>query len=1144
MLGRGIIGIHRLLAAGGLGCLLFGSVHAQGATGKLEGRVHDEAGIPIADAQVHLVGTAFAALSDVRGYYFINNIPPGTWSVRAAFIGHRPIEVQGFRVLAGQTTTQDFTLAVAPLQLQEIEVRVAWNALVPRDEVTTKQRIDGRFAEELPVDRLQEVLALQPGVVATSETILQGGGKDVQPGISIRGGRETQNATYIDGVPVQPGYKGDRIAGAFEVGSRGASLVLGGNSIEEASVTTGAASAEFGNASAGIVSLVTRTGGPRYQGSFGFQTDEPFGVNQGPGYNRVEAGMSGPLANRLTLAASGVLEGQRSVEEGAGSREVPIFLSAGVDTTVRQLSTLEDIPTTVGDDRLTPDTTLVQVYRYAVSRGDCDQFAGAGERGMEERRDVAAVEGLRENYGVPCNGVRIPATPRSLLSMTGKLNYTYGSGSRLSLSLSQSRFQGHRYDFSMAHLARLSAGVARGFQERSRLATLTWVHNLSRTPERALALDLSLSYQQDRTLDGPLTNSSRASTRDPWGGFLLRPLGFVYDLESFPVDQRRIDRVRRNEPGIAPRHPGNESYELDDDLRNNAYGLYGLYQGFNATGRGTIWQFWETQGVAGTLSMTLYREDRYVGKSVLDWQVDRYNRLKIGAELTRYDIAHYTSFLDLDYPVNTYVEQPLRWNAFAENRLDLGDVVVVGGIRFDWYRSGAARPYATDTLGNSYPLPRIFSAPGFDPAQPAAHFVRDRAHAYISPRLQVAFPVTDHTNFRLSYAHQVQAPDLGLVLAGINGDLSKDCTCAEYGSDIDFGKTIAFEFGIRHAFSDDMVLDLAAYNRNIVADPAYRLVTRFDPVVNRTRDLRVLTNLDFGTVQGLDIRLDRRFGHFFNGTIAYAYQQARSTGSDPYSYIYYGSFISNPLTGGVRGPPEAIQPVTHSRPHAVTGAVSLTFPGTWKRGSILGAILRDVSLFSTFRYTSGTAYSRCGDGVDDINVLSGENCFHRLPEGLNTRRLPPYEEINARLTKSLTLLGLAVTGYVDVRNLLNARNVLQVFAMNGSTNNKAERRENLAADLSDLGFESMQNGALRPDGSLALDFPHEQCAGWMSRFFRSAPANCMYLIRAEQRFGDGDGIYTVEEQTRAINALYDVARGEHQHLGVGRRARLGFEVSF
>ena len=152
---------------------------------------------------------------------------------------------------------------------------VAENPLVPRDEVTTKQRIDGQFADELPVDRVEQVLALQPGVIPADETILSGGGKDAQPGLSIRGGRPTQNATYVDGVPVQPGYKGDRMFGWLELGSRGSSITLGTNAIEEASVTTGSPSAEFGNAAAGIISLVTRTGGSRYQGSFGFETDEP-----------------------------------------------------------------------------------------------------------------------------------------------------------------------------------------------------------------------------------------------------------------------------------------------------------------------------------------------------------------------------------------------------------------------------------------------------------------------------------------------------------------------------------------------------------------------------------------------------------------------------------------------------------------------------------------------------------------------------------------------------------------------------------------------------------------------------------------------------------------------------------------------------
>ena len=1137
-----------------MACLLAGLLHAQESTGKLQGRVQDGAGTPIAQAQVVLPGTAFAGVSDPRGYYFINNIPAGTWSVRAIFLGHRPVEVQGLRILDGQTITQDFSLTATPLQLQEIRVIAAQNVLVPRDEVTTKQRIDGNFVDPLPVDRLEQVLALQPGVVEPGRFILSGGGADRTRGLSIRGGRGTQNAVYIDGVPVQPGYKGDRMYGFVELGSPGTALVIGTNAVEEASVTTGAPSAEFGNATAGIISLVTRTGGSRYRGSFGFETDEPFGVNHGPGFNRLEAGLSGPLADRLTLAVSGVLEGRRSVEEGWGSANFPLLIAAGVDTTVRQVSVVTDDAETPFDERQTADTTIVDVYRYAVSRGRCDQFDDAGAAGVALGRDVAAIQGMRENYGLGCNGVRVPTTPRTLYSVSGKLNYTYGAGSRLSFNLSESRSQGHRFDFIITHYGgRLSSGVSRGFQDRSRLASLTWVHNLSRSAERALALDLSLSYQQDRTIDGPLANGSRLSTLHPWGGFILKPLHFVYDFESFPVDQALIDRIgkgvgeSRITPRPGPRVPRDTvdrgAYEVIDLLRNNAYGLYGEYRGFGGTGNGALWNFSESLGLPGRLPMSLYREDRYIGRTSLDWQADRYNRVKLGGEVTQYDLVHYTSWLDAVYPANAFLERPLRWNAFAEDRLDLGDVVIVIGARFDWYRSGASRPYATDTLGLSYHLPRVSSR--VDPAHPTATFVQDRAHGYLSPRLQVAFPVTARTNFRFSYAHQVQAPDLGLILSGINGDIEYNGD-GQYGSDIDFGKTIAFEFGVRHAFSDDMVLDVAAYNKNVISDPAYRVVTRWDPTSNADVKLNLLTNLDFGTVRGLDVRLDRRIGRFFNGTVAYAYQHARSTGSDPFTYIFYGSFITDPSTGNVQPPPQADFPINDSRPHALTGAFSVTVPHDWGRG-VMGTMLRDLSLFSTFRYTSGTAYSRCSTRVDDQNVLSGENCLRQFPEGLNTQRLPPFKELNLRLTKSVDLAGLAVTGYLDVRNLLNFKNVLQVFAVNGNIRNSVEREANLQADLLDLRLEGELNHSLDSTGSLLLHFPHEDCGGWLSgpaHGGRSAPANCLYLIRAEQRYGDGDGIYTVAEQTAAINALYDVARGEHQHVGVGRRARLGVQIDF
>jgi len=144
--------------------------------------------------------------------------------------------------------------------------------------------------------------------------------------------------------------------------------------------------------------------------------------------------------------------------------------------------------------------------------------------------------------------------------------------------------------------------------------------------------------------------------------------------------------------------------------------------------------------------------------------------------------------------------------------------------------------------------------------------------------VQVAFPVTEKTNFRLSYAHQVQAPDFGVLMQGLNTDLSITNTNTPYGADLDFARSITFEFGIRHAFSDDMVLDVAAYNKDKLSDPGFRLVSRRDPTRNNSVDLRELTSADFGNSRGLDLRLDRRIGNLFNGTISYSYSSAKNTG--------------------------------------------------------------------------------------------------------------------------------------------------------------------------------------------------------------------------------------------------------------------------
>jgi hypothetical protein len=1108
------------------------SLHAQGATGKIEGHIRDQAGAPIASAQIVLAGTSLIAATNNQGYYFMNNVPAGTVALKAAYVGYRPVELTGLKVLGGQTITQDFALEQAPVEIAPITVQ-AENALVARDAVTTRQRVDGELTENLPIDRLSGALSLQPGVVASAN------GNSIQ----IRGGRDNEAATYIDGVPITGGIRPSTVTGmGVATGASGSlggigvpasTLSVGTNAIVEATVTTGGQGAAYGNAQSGIISIETRSGGTAYAGSVSYETDEPFGVNHSVGFNRIEGTFGGPIMKNLTFSLSGALEGQKSILSGLDAAKAPIFVQAGIDTTYAVPSALNSP---------TADTTQVDVYNYAVARGNCSDFAGS------------ANPGIAGNYGLGCQGIRTPNSAATLYQLQGKLSYSYGLGSRISVSLLGSRNQGRLFNYSNLNNAQSNFG----FNNRSRVLIVNLTQNLTRSTDRALALDASFSLQQDRVIASPLTSQSELDSRNPFGGFLIKPLKFLYDFDNFPVDAALLANYRANNTSarITPYDLQNTGqYSLVNQYRLNPYANFAnaTYYSFAQSGGP-----FATSTVGATLS--LFRENRALARANLDWQLDHYNRVKVGAEFTHYDITQYASALNSLFGSNIYLEKPIRYDGYLEDRLDLGDVVLVGGLRYDAYDSRATRTMLLDTVATSgtfgqyidFPRVSSYGTTGTFNGRPLQIARRDRVHSYLSPHVQVSFPVTQQTNFRLSYAHQVQAPDFSLVYGGINTDLSVTNTNNAFGTDLDFGKTITFEFGVRHSFGPDMVLDIAAYNKDKLSDATVRLVSKFDPASHQNTDLRLLTNADFGNTRGVDVRFDRRIGQLFNGVLSYTFEQAKNTGSDPFTYLNFGSRVLTGISGTKAPPAQGILPTSSSRPHNIAGAFSVVFPDDWHKGSVIGSALRGVSAFATFRFASGTAFTSC-PGTDSGNndVLSGLVCNKDNAGNVNGSRLPAFRQFDLRVTKGFALAGLDLTAYVDARNLLNLRNVLTVFTTTHDVTNRASRDQYFAADSQDFAQEAASNNARRADGALDLTFgvsgnpnPKASCGVWVTQGGQPAAPNCLSLIRAEERFGNGDHVFTLAEQARTSDALYATARGVNVLTGPPRLVRLGMEVSF
>jgi hypothetical protein len=1089
--------------------LLFASAGALAAqTGKLEGKVRDQAGAPVQSAQIFIVGTAFSALTNAQGYYFINNIPAGTITVRGAFIGYKKTEIEGVKILAGQTITQDIQLEKATVVIDSLVVTTATNPLVPRDAVTTKQTADGEFTQNLPVDRVGQVLQLQPGVVA------EGNGTQV----SIRGGRTDEAAFYVDGVTTQPGNRGNGFVAAGTTASNAAQdggglsssgVTLGTNGFEEVSVTTGAAAAQYGNAQSGIVSLTSRTGGNKFAGRLAAESDELFGSTVGMGYNRFEGNFSGPLFLKgLTFAVNVAGEGNESVRSGKGRQDAPVFVTTGVDTTVDN------------------DGTLVDVNQYSIYTGDCDTFSGSSN------------SAIASNNGESCNGARLPNSSFSAAQLAGNINFSYGNGSRLRFGAAGSQNQGKNFTYFSTLNPGMVDNQQTGFRAQNAVYTVNWTQNLAKSAERALALDVNLSYQTDRFIQSPFADGGPGTGTL---GFYFSPIplqyGFDFLDQTYEIGGQtltKLDCFIRNEKTCLGAIDLNNADSVNAHTAQVTYrsNPYGLAQQF-------------PDGGLSNARLQLYKENRYVANATLDWQLDRYNRVQIGGEYVKYDMTSYSAQIASQAFSDYWAEKPVRYAAFIQDRLDIGDVVVQLGVRYDYFNTNASRWSG---------FPRISTNPALDtlPAgtDPSVLYVPDQSFDYISPRVQVAFPVTERTNFRLSYAQSVQSPDFALVLSGINTDISVTNTNNVYGQNVDYGKSIIFEFGIQHAFNDDMVLDVSAYNRDNLANAAGRLVSSFDPLTTQNQDLRLITNSDFGNTKGLDLRLNRRFGQLFNGTIGYSYTSASNTGSDPFTYINFGSRVVNQVTGGNQPPPQAIAPVALSRPHNLTGSLALTFPNGWNAGSTVGSIFQNFQVYAVFRFASGTAYTACGVPDGNQSVLSGQVCARGgFISGLNSERLPSFKQFDMRFVKGFNLGGSQLSLYLDARNILNFTNVLTQYVITNSITSQIEQVQNFTADSSRNAQEGLGNGVYdEATGEMNLTFGGagaSGCGDWVNSSNDPSVPNCIYLIRAEQRYGNGDGIYTVDEQLNASNALYYANQAAPTFFyGAGTQLRLGVEFTF
>lgn len=283
-----------------------------GTTGKIAGVITDrETGERLPGVAVTIVGTTMGAAADQDGQYFILNIVPGVYKLKAQLIGYSPMEVDNVSVSLDLTTTIDFQLSSEALEMAGVTV-TAERPIFEPDLTSTAHIITTADVVHRPVINTDGIIYRTPGVVfdpiggpvsqGTQGTVLGNEGNRVadtaNPGITLRGGRPQEVVYMVDGLSIT-----DPILA-------GQATNLNHFTISEVQLITSGFNAEYGNAMSGIINYVTQEGGKEFAGRYQYSTDQLLGKKYNLGTNEHFLTLSGTIPgsnNMLTYYVSGNL---------------------------------------------------------------------------------------------------------------------------------------------------------------------------------------------------------------------------------------------------------------------------------------------------------------------------------------------------------------------------------------------------------------------------------------------------------------------------------------------------------------------------------------------------------------------------------------------------------------------------------------------------------------------------------------------------------------------------------------------------------------------------------------------------------------------------------------------------------------------
>jgi len=914
--------------------------------GHIEGRVHNaETGEPLPFANVNLVDTNFggATLPDGSFSFYV---PAGTYTVLVSYMSFDAETIADVIVTNEETVTLEVALRPSvALEMKPLVVTAERDLVDVTDSQETRRKT-AKDLKDFVVDNVQEAMSLDAGIMVHAGEIY------------VRGRPSGETSWSIDGVPVN-----DPLGGAVQVSNV---------AIAEAEAIIGGMDAEYGNAQAAVFNIVTREGGSQIEGSFRYWTDD-YGRQDKTytNFDRLAFGVGGPLFHEdFRWFVSGEASAQDGENLTLDRRDEWTALGGFLKFSDRASSSLNFTGKLTW--RASPDLKFnlestanwtkndgyvhnwnqegyvnrIHLFERLELSGETDE---AGEHFFYVARgtmptmhgpwyeDSYLPNKRKQEMGLPTDFQKVllkykpSGAGQSVYEIVDAMTVKSAWTGTEFLVLTDELFDGYMDTLSRWSYVRTDSSqsyfnsaehtpTSKNFTGSMKLVT---IHNIGREIYYKLALT-RLDFKRHTAVAG----------KAPWD---YETAGLPGTLHNGATQRSLVNQVFYSDPDN-PFLATAYDYPVYRDRNSASYIVK-----FDLTSRRWEGHLVKTGFLAQYNDMN-NADVAFPGQTrvIVDDQTGRV--LGTGQGLSANAFHNYA-------PLTAF---------YAQDRWEYHGMVVNGGIRYDLF-----------SPGNGVEI--LLRADGVDPNI-------DRYKQALSPRLGLAFPITDRDVFHFHYGRFIQAPANNFLFQTQDPNAGQGILG---NPDLNPATTISYQAGIRHQFSEHVAGDFALFYKDI-----FNLITTTSAqdTISGTQFFRFI-NRAYASARGIELTLRRQFADNYGGQIAYTYSFADGVASD-------ATFGATSAAGLTHLPTKEL-PLNWDLRHSLSLALRIADPGSWG-GSIT------YSFGSGFPYTPAFRYVRRQD-----------------PDLENSQRHPATHSLTLLAEKYFNIWGQDLTLFFDGRNLLN-----------------------------------------------------------------------------------------------------------------------------